>query len=83
MPKRKDSDVYLTRLVREEFAAHVDGVQREAEAGLAMIADDIAKIYATSAARLPQDIASDFAALQVAYAPNMADAKALLFPFMG
>lgn len=174
-------DVYLTKLVREEFATHVDVVQRDAEAGIATIAEEIAKIdalaalhgslgkadighwdghpercrkiadrwirvgkdavqteaiasraldrvfrgrapsgrsrdstkdcviletylehirnargtgitvsvvfvssntrdYATSAARLPQDIASDFAALQVAYAPNMAAAKALLFP---
>lgn len=172
-------DVYVTELVRMEFADHVDEVQREAEAGLASLSDDVAKIdalaalhgssgrtdvshwnghpgrcrqiadrwmkvgrdavqsddavsravtrvlqgrapsrrgkdstkdciiletylehvrnarrggltasvafvssnvrdYATSAARLSQDIASDFGALLVSYAPNMAAAKALL-----
>ena len=42
-------DVFVTRLVRTEFADHVDEVQRDAESGLARVGDVIAKIDALAA----------------------------------
>ena len=42
-------DVLVTQLVRTEFTDHVEEVQREAEIGISVVANDVAKIDALAA----------------------------------
>ena len=77
-PSRRGKDSTKDCLILETYLAHVDTARQAGLKESVVFVSSNTKDYARSAGGLPKDIADDFAALDMEYAPNMAAAKALI-----
>jgi len=77
-PSRRGKDSTKDCIILETYLAHIRSARRAGLAASIVFVSSNTMDYATSAARLTQDIASEFAELDMAFAPNMAAAKMLL-----
>lgn len=77
-PSRRGKDSTKDCIILETYLEHIRGARRKGVTASVVFVSSNTTDYATSAARVAQDISSEFAQLQVDFAPNMAAAKALL-----
>ena len=77
-PSRRGKDSTKDCIILETYLEHIRSARGAGLAASIVFVSSNTTDYATTAARLTEDIASEFADLEVAFAPNMAAAKVVL-----
>ena len=77
-PSRRGKDSTKDCIILETYLEYIRSAREERVAAPIVFVSSNTTDYATSSARLSQDISADFAQLQIDFAPNMAAAKVLL-----